>query len=104
MLDVVLPPEYVEKIDIYIKGDNSRGNQRFLAKGVDVLIVPAGSAASLFQGAIPGRIEYDYDMIAAKPLNIREGALIKRNNGTELSVVYIDRVGNIQVSRLKRNR
>lgn len=101
-----LPPEYTEKVDIFAKAQSTRADTRQIAKQVVALIVPKGfSGFDLALENIPGSADYDYNAVLDYALNnLPQNAIVKRASGQQLTVTKIDRVGDVQVLRLKHNR
>ena len=105
MLDLQLFDEYCEVVTIYNTADKSRSKRRKIASDIKVMIMPRGASSSFVQQAIiPGTPDYDYEMILQYPIKARIGNIVIRSNGTELTVQYIRRVGNIQILDLKEDR
>ena len=102
MLNVNIPREYAEKVNIF--RTVRRGERRLLAKNVTMLIVPKTNFFSgLNQQPISLDLDYEFDGVFEKPIkNLTTASLIKRDDGTELTVVRVKKIGNIQKVDLKK--
>ena len=102
MLNVNIPREYAEKVNIF--RTVRRGERSLLAENVTILIVPKTNFfGGLNQEPVSLDLDYEFDGVLEKPLkNLTTASIIKRNDGTELTIVRVKKMGNIQKVDLKK--
>lgn len=105
MLRPMLPAEYKELVDILLPSPIV-GEKEMLASAVYIFIVPKQTIPPQITQQ-PGflDINYDFDGIFEQPIdNLPVTAIVKRANKTELTILNVRRVGEIQIVSLKKMR
>ena len=105
MLRPMLPPEYKELVDIFVPSPIV-GEKETLAEAIYMFIVPKQTIPPQITQQ-PGflDINYDFDGIFEQPINnLPVTAVVKRADGTELTILNVRRVGQIQIVSLKKMR